>query len=544
MNYRSDYLFKTFWYVILLISLGCEKPKKDSPNVLLIMVDDLNDCIETLMGHPQSLTPNISKLGQSGVTFFNAHTNAPMCGPSRSSMMTGVYPHHSLNFFQDPWYNNKVLNNTRTLSEQFRMAGYQTIGTGKVLHHLKRENWDHYENQADYGPMVWDGENRLAHPDVPSPFYDIGNVDGSLGPLINLEGRTNESGDSIQWIYGYSKNGILPMRYINEEDRAPTPDEMNANWTAQKIKTLASKTLEKPFFLAVGFLRPHTPLIAPQNYFDRFPLDKIEVSLKKDKDQQDTYLEVSYEKGQVFTLEMGVKMFNEIAASYGSEEAGLKRWTQAYLACVAAVDENVGQVMKALNESPFKGNTIVILASDHGFHMGEKDYLYKNSLWEKSTRVPLIIRVPGVTKANTSINKAVSLIDVYPTLIDLCGLSSETKKNEKGHPIDGSSMRELLENPTALSWKGDRPALTVVYAGGKYEGMADMQHFAIKTDRYRYILYNNGKEELYDHQKDPNEWMNLVFSMDTDTSLLVNMRNKMAKMVAPIQLNGLKNKVL
>mgnify|MGYP003313955249 CR=1 FL=1 len=173
-------------------------------------------------------------------------------------------------------------------------------------------------------------------------------------------------------------------------------------------------------------------MIAPQNYFDRFPLDKIEVSLKKDKDQQDTYLEVSYEKGQVFTLEMGVKMFNEIAASYGSEEAGLKRWTQAYLACVAAVDENVGQVMKALNESPFKGNTIVILASDHGFHMGEKDYLYKNSLWEKSTRVPLIIRVPGVTKANTSINKAVSLIDVYPTLIYLCGLSSETQKNEKG----------------------------------------------------------------------------------------------------------------
>jgi len=544
MNYRSYYLFKTFWCLVILMTLGCEKPKKDSPNVLLIMIDDLNDCIETLKGHPQSLTPNISKLAQSGVTFLNAHTNAPMCGPSRSSMMIGVYPHRSLNFFQDPWYNNTVLNNTRTLSEQFRMAGYQTIGTGKVLHHLKRENWDHYENHADYGPMIWDGENRFAHPDVPSPFYDIGDVDGSLGPLINLEGRTNKSGDSIQWIYGYSKNGVLPMRYVNEEDRDPTPDEMNADWTAQKIKSLASKTLEKPFFLAVGFLRPHTPLIAPQKYFDCFPLNKIEVSLKKNKDQEDTYLEVSYEKGQVFTLEMGVKMFNEIAASYGSEEAGLKRWTQAYLACVAAVDENVGQVMKALNESPFKTNTIVVLASDHGFHMGEKDYLYKNSLWEKSTRVPLIMRVPGVTKANTLINKVVSLIDVYPTLIDLCGLSFETQKNEKGYPIEGSSMRELLENPTAQSWKGDRPALTVVYAGGKYEGKADMQHYAIKTDRYRYILYNTGKEELYDHQNDPNEWMNLIFSMDTDTSLLVDLRNKMAKMVAPIQLNGLKNKTM
>ena len=453
MNSKIDYLLKTFWCTILLINLGCEKPKKDTPNVLLIMIDDLNDCIETLKGHPQSLTPNITKLAQSGVAFLNAHTNAPMCGPSRSSMMLGVYPHHSLNFFQAPWYKNTILNNTRTLSDQFRRAGYQTMGTGKILHHLKRENWDHYENPPDYGPMVWDGKNRLAHPDVPSPFYDIGSVDGSLGPLINLEGRTNKSGDSIQWIYGYKKNGILPMRYVNEEDRDPTPDEMNATWSVQKIKSLATKTLEKPFFLAVGFLRPHTPLIAPQKYFDRFPLHKIEVSLKKEKDQEDTYLEVSYEKGQVFTLEMGEKMFNEIATSYGSEEAGLKRWTQAYLACVAAVDENVGQVMEALDESLFKDNTIVVLASDHGFHMGEKDYLYKNSLWEKSTRVTLIMRVPGVTKANTSINKAVSLIDVYPTLVDLCGLSTETKKNEKGHSLDGYSMRELLENPTAKSWK-------------------------------------------------------------------------------------------
>ncbi len=544
MNLRNGYLLKSFLCTILLTSLGCQNPKREAPNVLLIMIDDLNDCIETLEGHPQSLTPNITKLAQTGVAFLNAHTNAPMCGPSRSSMMLGVYPHHSLNFFQAPWYNNTVLNNTRTLSEQFRKAGYQTLGTGKILHHLKRENWDHYENPPDYGPMVWDGKKRLAHPEVPTPFYDIGSVDGSLGPLINLEGKTNKSGDSIQWIYGYNKNGILPMRYVNDENRDPTPDEMNADWTARKIKSLASKTLEKPFFLAVGFLRPHTPLIAPQKYFDRFPLDKIEVTLKKDQDQEDTYLEVSYEKGQVFTLEMGVKMFDEIAASYGSEEVGLKRWTQAYLACVAAVDENVGQVMKALNDSHLKDNTMVILASDHGFHMGEKDYLYKNSLWEKSTRVPLIMRVPGVTKANTSIDKAVSLIDVYPTLIDLCGLSSKTQKNEKGHSIDGYSMRELLENPNAKSWKGDRPALTVVYAGGKYKGKAEMQHYAIKTDRYRYILYNNGREELYDHQNDPNEWTNLVFSRDADTSLLINLRNKMATMVAPIQLNGLKNKTL
>ncbi|MDA8758315.1 sulfatase-like hydrolase/transferase, partial [Flavobacteriaceae bacterium] len=311
---------------------------------------------------------------------------------------------------------------------------------------------------------------------------------------------------------------------------------------AEKIKSLASQDLEKPFFLAVGFLRPHTPLIAPQKYFDQFPLDKIQVTLKKEKDQEDTFLEISYEKGQVFTLEMGVKMFNEITASYDSEEEGLKRWTQAYLACVAAVDENVGQVMDALNQTQLKDNTLVVLASDHGFHMGEKDYLYKNSLWEKSTRVPLIMRVPGLTKANTTITKAVSLIDIYPTLVDLCGLPSQTQKNEKGHSLDGFSMRELLENPTAKTWKGDRPALTVVYAGEPYKDQPQMQHYAIKTDRYRYILYNNGKEELYDHLNDPNEWDNLIFSVKEPHHQLKNLRQEMAQMVAPIQLNGLKNK--
>jgi arylsulfatase A-like enzyme len=534
-------ILKSLMLAFLLTTTGCEMPKKNPPNVLLIMIDDLNDCIEPLKGHPQSLTPNMSKLAQSGVAFLNAHANAPMCGPSRSSMMMGVYPHHSLNFFQAPWFKNATLNNTRTLSEQFKMAGYQTFGTGKILHHLNRENWDHYENPADYGPMVWDGKNRLAHPDVPRPFYDIGAVDGSLGPLVNLEGKTTSAGRAMQWIYGYKKGGIIPMRYINDDDRDPTPDEMNAAWTADKIKSLAAQKLERPFFLAVGFLRPHTPLIAPQKYFERFPLDKIQVTLKKEDDQQDTFLEVSYEKNQVFTLEMGAKMFNEISASYGSEVAGLKRWTQAYLACVAAVDENVGQVMDALDQTQLKDNTIVVLASDHGFHMGEKDYLYKNSLWEKSTAVPLIFRAPGHTKPNTTITKAVSLIDVYPTLVDLCGLSSETQKNEKGHPLDGFSMRELLENPTAKTWKGDRPALTVVYAGPAYEDMPHMQHYAIKTDRYRYILYNNGNEELYDHRNDPNEWNNLIFLKNKPHEQLENLRQQMAQMVAPIQLNGFNN---
>ncbi len=534
----KDNLLRLLFAVNILIISACQSPPAKKPNLLLIMIDDLNDCIELFKGHPQSLTPNINKLAKSGTSFLNAHTNAPMCGPSRASMLMGIYPHKSGNFFMSPWFNNPVLKNTRTLSEQFKKEGYQALGTGKILHHLKRANWDHFENHPDYGPVVFDGTHRLPHPDVPPPFSNIGSIDGSLGPLTNLAGRTNAEGKPIQWIYGYQKEGTHPMRYRNDEDRDPTPDEKNAAWTAEKIKFLASQPLEKPFFLAVGFLRPHTPLIAPKKYFDRFPLSKIKITIKKEGDADDTFLQVSYGQGNEFALGRGEKLFNDIIESYGSEEEGLKRWTQAYLACVAAVDDNVGQVMDALDQSSLKKNTVVVLASDHGFHMGEKDYLYKNSLWEESTRVPLIMRVPGVSIPDSKVKKVVSLIDVYPTLMDFCGLSDDTLKNEKGRALDGHSLRTLIENPEAKSWKGEKPALTVVYAGPEFKNDPTLQHYAIRTDRYRYILYNNGKEELYDHQNDPNEWNNLVLDNPDDQNTLLEMRDQMAVMLSPLKLNG------
>ena len=534
----KDNLLRLLFAVNILIISACQSPPAKKPNVLLIMIDDLNDCIELFKGHPQSLTPNINKLAKSGTSFLNAHTNAPMCGPSRASMLMGIYPHKSGNFFMSPWFNNPVLKNTRTLSEQFKKEGYQALGTGKILHHLKRANWDHFENHPDYGPVVFDGTHRLPHPDVPPPFSNIGSIDGSLGPLTNLAGRTNAEGKPIQWIYGYQKEGTHPMRYRNDEDRDPTPDEKNAAWTAEKIKSLASQPLEKPFFLAVGFLRPHTPLIAPKKYFDRFPLSKIKITIKKEGDADDTFLQVSYGQGNEFALGRGEKLFNDIIESYGSEEEGLKRWTQAYLACVAAVDDNVGQVMDALDQSSLKKNTVVVLASDHGFHMGEKDYLYKNSLWEESTRVPLIMRVPGVSIPDSKVKKVVSLIDVYPTLMDFCGLSDDTLKNEKGRALDGHSLRTLIENPEAKIWKGEKPALTVVYAGPEFKNDPTLQHYAIRTDRYRYILYNNGKEELYDHQNDPNEWNNLVLDNPDDQNTLLEIRDQMAVMLSPLKLNG------
>ncbi len=538
-DYSRRFTSMLFTCCLMFTAVFGQNTSSSRPNVLVIMVDDLNDCIEGMGGHAQTLTPNMTRLAQSGVSFRRAYTNAPMCGPSRASMFTGVYPHHSNNYFQAPWFNNEVLNNTRTMMEQFKSAGYNVMGTGKILHHNKEEIWSTFGNPADYGPSPFDGEKQVPHPDVPSPFYDIGWVDGSLGPFINLEGRTSPDGKPLSWTIGNAKRGFAPMRYINDNDRDPTPDERNAEWAASTIKSLSETSSDQPFFMAVGFLRPHTPLVAPQKYFDLFLLDKLELSVNKPSDEEDTYLTTAYQ-GDVFTLKMGKRMFEEISESYGSSEAGLKRWTQAYLACVAAVDDNIGQVMDALDRSPFKENTIVVLAGDHGFHMGEKDYLYKNSLWEESTRVPLLMRVPGLTKAGTQIQHPVSLIDVYPTLLDFCGLSTQTTKNEKGHPLDGYSMRPLLKKPNSKKWHGPKSALSVVFAGNAHKEDASMQHYAIRTQRFRYILYNTGHEELYDHKKDPYEWVNLAEKPGCHNRRLKKMQEQLRQMVHPHKLVGFK----
>lgn len=530
---------RTFIWVLTLCIIGCSSDKKeqktfDKPNVLIIMVDDLNDNIGILGGHLQAKTPHMDAFAKTAATFSRAYAAAPMCGPSRASMFTGIFPHNSNNYFQKPWYDYEVLSNSRTMMEQFKEAGYNVMGSGKILHHNKPELWSSFENEADYSPTPFDGEKQVPHPDVPAPFSNIGWVDGSLGSFVNLEGRKTSEGKPLSWTTGNKQIGFKPMRYVNDEDRDPTPDEINGDWAAKKIKELANKETTEPFFLAVGFLRPHTPLVAPQKYFDLFPLEELELAIIKQKDAEDTHLQVAYQ-GDVFALRFGKEMFEAITEAYGSTELGLKKWTQAYLACVAAVDDNVGQVLDALNNSKLKENTIVVLASDHGFHMGEKDYLYKNSLWEESTRVPLIIRAPGLTKKNSQVEQAVSLVDVYPTLLDLCEISTETMKNEKGHPLDGNSMKLLLEKPNGKNWNGTPAVLTAVYSGPEYENDPAMQHYAIRTNRYRYILYNNGLEELYDHENDPHEWVNIA---DTSKNILKEMREEMRNIVRPISLAG------
>jgi arylsulfatase A-like enzyme len=243
----------------------------ERPNVILVICDDLNDYVEGYDGHPDAVTPNMTRLAESGVRFTQAHCNIPICGPSRASLFTGVYPHNSGCFGFTKWDSYEVLKNSRTLMDHFRANGYRTLGTGKLMHHMVRQEWKQYGNRADYGPFAFAAGEKVAHPDVPTPFRDIGPVDGSFGPFVNLKNRTTPDGTPIRWQNGGWGNQAKTLRVDSQEDRDLTPDELNGDWAAENIRSMADHPGRQPFFMGVGFIRPHTPLIVPQRFFDMFP---------------------------------------------------------------------------------------------------------------------------------------------------------------------------------------------------------------------------------------------------------------------------------
>jgi len=472
------------------------------PNVVLIVCDDLNDYVSGMAGHPQARTPNVAKLARSGVAFRRAYSNNPICAPSRSSFLTGIYPHTSKNLFWDKWYTNPVLKNSKTIMEHFRDNGYHVAGSGKLMHHHRASEWSEFKHKADYGPFVYDGKNRVAHPSVPSPFSGIGPVDGSFAPLSDLPYGPDRKGNR-GWIYG-TWGKVKRFHYTDDDNRDPTPDERNAAWAEGRIRELAKQEGGKPFFLCVGFIRPHTPLHVPKRFFDMFPLKSVKVPVIKPRDAEDCHYTDVFDGNQ-----KGLKYFRLLKQSYPDLKSALKAFTRAYLASVAAVDDCIGRVVAAIDASRLKDNTIIVVTSDHGWNMGEKDYLFKNALWEESTRVPLIIRAPGVAAPGGVAEHPVSLIDIYPTLVDLCELRGDTRKNGRGARLDGHSLRPFLEDPESGTWKGPDAALTMIYAGKATGSDPARQHWSVRTRRWRYILYNNGSEELYDHDADPYEWTNL-----------------------------------
>jgi arylsulfatase A-like enzyme len=478
---------------LLIISFSLWAQEKN--NAVLIILDDMNDYIGVMGGHPQAITPNMDQLAKEGVYFSNAHSNAPICAPSRASFLSGLYPSTTGNFGFGHIADNEVLSHSKFIMEYASENGYKTYSTGKVFHRSGDDPSVIKGERQDQGPFAWDGTNAIAHPSVPEPFRNVGLLNGSLAPLSDVPPGG--------WRNDYDASS--PFRYTSADDRDKMCDEISADFVQQWIdehEALKAQGNDAPFFIAYGGMKPHTPHVVPQRFFDMYPLDKVMLPEILENDLKDTYSEQ-------FSAS-GFNDYDSLLVSYATAEEGLRRYVQSKLACITFADSLIGVVCDKVKNSSFADNTIIILCGDNGFHMGEKFRLAKNTLWEESTRIPFFIKAPGFEPSvGAEVKHPVSLIDIYPTFKDLCGWSGETKKNAKGGELDGHSLRAFLENPNTSSWSGPDVALESVVNPTSSE--IGKQNYAVRSENYRYILYPSGDEELYDWSKDKNEWTNLIF---------------------------------
>ncbi|WP_091891024.1 sulfatase-like hydrolase/transferase [Polaribacter sp. KT25b] len=408
---------KTLFTVFLLCVFFNVFTQNKKPNIILIIVDDLNDYIGFLGGNDQVKTPNMNALAKEGTVFTNAHTNAPICAPSRASMLTGIYPHESKNFWFDKWTDNEVLKNSKSLAKFMGDNGYKTYATGKLMHHRVKLEWNEYGVENDFGLYAFNGKKVVQHPLMPKEYSKDKN-DGlfmSLANVPNVKATKNSPGYK-GW---YDVKNRKPFIYISDDNRDLMNDELSANWVVEKIKSLEKSNTDKPFFMAVGFVKSHTPLVAPQKYFDMYPLETLKIPVIKKSDNEDTYYRTTFSWPMPWT-----KHYQELEVSYKNVNNGLRAYLQAYLACVSFVDDQIGKVMNALKQSSFNKNTVVILVSDHGYNHGEKEFLYKNNFWEESIRIPLIVRNLSIKNSKgKTISNPVSLIDIYPTIADFAKIT-------------------------------------------------------------------------------------------------------------------------
>jgi iduronate 2-sulfatase len=489
------------------------------PNVVFIICDDLNDAIEGMGGHPQTITPNLDRLAKMGVAFINAQTNCPICGPSRASLWSGLYP-HSTGYFgykqqQNHWRQNPTLKNTVTLFEHLSGNGYLVYATGKI-HHNGHEDWTIFNNvngengfkvDPSFGPYPWDGDPKtnnvedrgVAYPYLPENYKSTGPFDG-FGPVCDLSSAYHGKGT---WLYNHDGEEYI---YKSEENRDLMPDERCVEYA----DSILNSQHDKPFFLAVGFNRPHSPCYVPEKYFELFNLDSLQLApfLKNDLEDCAKSIWNNKDLGNGGTGFYKYKKLNE-----ADGENALLKWTRAYLASVAFIDEQIGKVVEAVANSIYADNTIIVVTSDHGYHMGEKEYIFKNTLWEESARIPFIVAGKGIAKGQHC-STPVSLIDVYPTIVEVCNLPENPNEGGNNKSLDGNSLVPLLEKPKSAAWNGNDFAITAVSSSFELDinqpAPVQTQHYSIRTEQYRYIYCRNGEEELYDHQSDPYEWHNVA----------------------------------
>lgn len=401
----------------------------DKPNVLFIAVDDLNHWVHHLGRNPQSKTPNLDRLAARGVTFTHAYCAVPACNPSRAALMSGRRPWNTACYTNNDFWTNHIEEGIG-LSAQFLKAGYHVAGAGKIYH------------SDSYYPSEW--TEYMSKEGFSAAGVGVGKDEGFHEPL---------------------------KHDIKDEDLG---DWQTADWCIERLK----KDWDKPFFLACGFHKPHLPFAVPRKYYDMFSLETIQLPPYREDDLEDI-------------PPAGVKMAAPEKDHAKFQASG--RWKaaiQSYLATCAYLDMNLGRVLDALDASPHRDNTIIVLWGDHGWHFGEKHHWRKFALWEEATRAPLMWVAPGVTKAGGVCDKTVDFMSIYPTLCELAGLPIP------GH-VEGQSIKSLLQDPKAL-W--DRPAIST----------HGYKNHAVRTEKWRFIRYENGDEELYDETKDPYEWTNLA----------------------------------
>ncbi len=421
------------------------------PNILFISVDDLNDWIGCMAGHPQSRTPNLDRLAAEGMLFSNAHCPAPACNPSRSAIMTGVAPNVS-GLYDNRQKMRELLPNEPIIPKYFSEHGYWSAGSGKILHYFTDAgSWNKY-----FPPQ--ETENPF-----PSTLYP--------------EKRPVSLPRGGNWQYIETDWGPLDVT-----DKEFGGDYSVAEWVGKEL----SRKHQKPFFLACGIYRPHEPWFVPKKYFDQFPLEDIQLPPGYRENDLDDLSDEAQRRGR-----------NRYFAHIQKHQQW-KKAIQGYLASISFADAMVGRVLDALDNGPNKENTIVVLWSDHGWHLGEKEHWQKYTGWRVCTRVPLMIRVPkgtaglpSGTSANSICNQPVSLISLYPTLLDLAGLPAK-KSN------DGPSLVPLLKDP-----EHDWPHVAVTH-------LDRPGNFSVSDRHWRYIQYADGEHELYNIKNDPFEWTNLA----------------------------------
>jgi uncharacterized sulfatase len=436
--------------VLTLIALICLAPQvraEAKPNVLFIAVDDMNNDLGCY-GHPTVRSPNIDRLAKQGVRFDKAYCQYPICGASRTSVMTGLRPDKTRAFGND-YHFRKHLPDTVTLSQLFKNNGYHAARVGKIYH---------YGNPGEIGT---DGLDDPA----------------SWNERFNPKGR--DKADERLVINHTPKRGLGSSLSLLKAEGAD--EEQTDGIVATEAIRLMRENRDKPFFIAAGFYRPHCPYIAPKKYFDLYPLDQVPAP-------QGPFDEMK-------NVPAAARSFCKPWPWFGVTAQQSRESLQAYHAAISFVDAQVGRLLDAVERLGLADRTIIVFWSDHGYHVGEHGLWKKQSLFEGSARVPLIISAPGRRSQGAVSPRTVELLDLYPTLADLAGLQAPDY-------IEGTSLKPLLDAPEG-SW--ERPAFTQVWRAG-FPG------HSVRTGRYRYTEWDGGKQgvELYDYESDPKELSNLA----------------------------------